>query len=169
MERETNNIELELSSLKYLIHNMYLMLYNIHDEVFKTKTHRPITTINESGKDISFDLFTIPLDKYNRLIELYGNDVVIQSCCLLDNFIKENNYIPYKSAYTSLKNKFIREVLKKIVDKNASSNAKAINYQDISTQEQAKEYIKSIPPHLRNVDANVEELILKYNLGNDDE
>lgn len=166
MERETNNIELELSSLKYLIHNMYLMLYNIHDEVFNTKTPRPITTINESGKDISFDLFSIPLSKYNHLVELYGNDVLIKACCLLDSFIKENNYIPYKSAYTSLKNKFIKEVLKNIVDKNKDKDNpyNTIDYNNITTIDEAISYINSVPQHLRNVDSNIIKLKERFGI-----
>ena len=56
-------------------------------------------------------MFTIPKKRYGELIEQYGIDIVNKACIRLDEFVKINQYIPYRTAYNSLKQKFIKDEL----------------------------------------------------------
>ena len=68
---------------------------------------------NVDGSALAFDLFSLPKDKYQSLIDRYGVDVVNEACVGLDEFIKINEYIPFGKPYFALTRKFIKEVLAK--------------------------------------------------------
>lgn len=108
-------VENELKALRYLVNDLILYIYDLRiklDELAPTKRKYITREPNANGSSIRFDLFTVPKDKYNSLIDRYGVDVVNRACVKLDEFIKINEYIPYKTASNSLARRFIPEVIK---------------------------------------------------------
>ena len=113
-------IENELRALRYLINNLILYVYDLRtklEEISPSKRGYQYAEPNINSNSIAFDLFTIPKEKYNSLVEQFGVDVVTRACSMLDEFIKINHYLPYKTPYNSLRIKFIRDVLKLDNDK----------------------------------------------------
>lgn len=138
---DDDTIKDELKSLRYLMNDLILYCYDIRiklESMSKTKREYTVPEPNISGDDIAFDLFTIPKDKYKDLIETYGIDVVNKSCTKLDEFIKINEYIPYRTAFNSLKQKFIKEEL---------LNREKKRREEIET----KKVKDDIPEHLRGL------------------
>lgn len=108
------DIETEIKAIRYLINDLILYTYGLHvklDTLTDKKREYNVPEPNVNGNDIAFDLFTIPKKRYEELIEQYGIDIVNRACTRLDEFVKVNQYIPYKNAYQSLKNKFIKDEL----------------------------------------------------------
>ena len=108
------NIETEIKAIRYLINDLILYTYGLHvklDSLTNKKREYTLAEPNVNGNDIAFDLFTIPKKRYEELIEQYGIDIINKACVRLDEFVKIHQYIPYKNAYSSLKNKFIKEEL----------------------------------------------------------
>lgn len=108
------SIEVELKAIRYLINNLILYTYGLHvklDSLTNTTREYSVAEPNVNGNDIAFDLFSIPKKRYEELIEKYGVDVVTKACAKLDEFVKVNEYIPYRTAYNSLKQMFIKEEL----------------------------------------------------------
>lgn len=108
------NIETEIKTIRYLINDLILYTYGLHvklDTLTNKKREYNVPEPNVNGNDIAFDLFTIPKKRYEELIEQYGIDIINKACTRLDEFVKIHQYIPYKNAYQSLKNKFIKEEL----------------------------------------------------------
>lgn len=108
------DIETEIKAIRYLINDLILYTYGLHvklDTLIDKKREYNVAEPNVNGNDIAFDLFTIPKKRYEELIEQYGYDIVNKACVRLDEFVKVNEYIPYKTAYNSLKNKFIKDEL----------------------------------------------------------
>lgn len=108
------NIETEIKAIRYLINDLILYTYGLHvklDTLTDKKREYNVPEPNVNGNDIAFDLFTIPKKRYEELIEQYGIDIINKACTRLDEFVKIHQYIPYKNAYQSLKNKFIKEEL----------------------------------------------------------
>lgn len=108
------DIETEIKAIRYLINDLILYTYGLHvklDTLINKKREYSVPEPNVNGNDIAFDLFTIPKKRYEELIEQYGIDIINKACTRLDEFVKINQYIPYKNAYQSLKNKFIKEEL----------------------------------------------------------
>lgn len=106
--------ETELKALRYLINDLILYVYDMRvklDELIPSKRPYTIGEPNRKGDSVAFDLFTIPKNKYKELIDKYGIDVVNKACVKLDEFIKLNEYIPYRTPYMSLGRRFIKEVL----------------------------------------------------------
>ena len=106
--------ETELKALRYLMNDLILYVYDLRtklDELAPTKRKYTMGEPNRTGDSISFDLFSIPKNKYKELVDHYGVDVVNQACVRLDEFIKVNEYIPYRTPYMSLARRFIKEVL----------------------------------------------------------
>lgn len=106
--------ERELKAIRYLMNDVILYLYDLGvklDAINPPKRPYKMCDPNVSGDSIKFDLFTIPKDKYQQLIDKYGVDTINLACVKLDEFIKINEYIPYKTAYNSLTHKFIKDVL----------------------------------------------------------
>lgn len=108
------SVEVELKAIRYLINNLILYTYGLHvklDSLTNTTREYSIAEPNVNGSDIAFDLFTIPKKRYEELVETYGVDIITKACARLDEFIKINEYIPYRTAYNSLKQKFIKDEL----------------------------------------------------------
>lgn len=108
------NVETELKAIRYLINDLILYTYGLHvklDALIGKKKEYSAPEPNVNGNDIAFDLFTIPKKRYEELIEQYGIDIVNKACVRLDEFVKIHQYIPYRTAYNSLKQKFIKEEL----------------------------------------------------------
>ena len=108
------DIETEIKAIRYLINDLILYTYGLHvklDTLTDKKKEYSVPEPNVNGNDIAFDLFTIPKKRYDELIEQYGIDIINKACVKLDEFVKINQYIPYRTAYNSLKQKFIKDVL----------------------------------------------------------
>lgn len=106
--------ENELKAIRYLINDLILYVYDLRvklEELSPSKRKYTMGEPNRNGDSISFDLFTMPKDKYKELVDHHGVDVVNQACVKLDEFIKLNEYIPYRTPYMSLARRFIKEVL----------------------------------------------------------
>ena len=104
----------ELKAIRYLLNDLILYVYDLRvkiDELVPTKRKYKMGEPNGSGDSIHFDLFTIPKDKYKELVDKYGVDIVNKACVKLDDFIKINEYIPYRTPFNSLGRKFIKEVI----------------------------------------------------------
>lgn len=131
------DIETEIKAIRYLINDLILYTYGLHvklDTLTNKKREYSVQEPNVNGNDIAFDLFTIPKKRYEELIEQYGIDIVNKACVRLDEFVKIKQYIPYKNAYQSLKNKFIKEEL---FDREKSRSA--------------TEIIDSVPEHMKGL------------------
>ena len=129
VEYNKMSIEVELKALRYLVNNLILYTYGLHvklDSLLNdTAREYSVAEPNVNGNDVAFDLFSIPKKRYEELIEQYGVDIVTKACAKLDEFVKINEYIPYRTAYNSLKQKFIKDELfereqkhKEIISKN---------------------------------------------------
>lgn len=108
------NTETELKAIRYLINDLILYVYDLRvklDELVPTKRKYTMGEPNRTGDSLHFDLFSIPKNKYKDLIDKYGEDVINLACVKLDEFIKINEYIPYKNPTLSLSRRFIKEVL----------------------------------------------------------
>ena len=108
------DIEKELKAIRYLINDLILYVYGLHvrlDSIAPVSKVYEVVEPNVNGNDISFDLFTLPKKKYEELIKQYGVDIVTSSCARLDEYIKINNYIPYRFPLNALKQKFIKDEL----------------------------------------------------------
>ena len=104
----------ELKAIRYLINDLILYVYDLRvklDELAPSKRAYTMGEPNVNGDSIRFDLFSMPKNRYKELVDRYGVDVVNRACVKLDEFIKLNEYIPYRTAYNSLNRKFIKEVL----------------------------------------------------------
>ena len=107
------NTETELKAIRYLLNDLILYVYDLRtklDELAPTKRKYVMGEPNARGDSIGFDLFSMPKNRYNELITKYGVDVVNRACVKLDEFIKLNEYIPYRTPYMSLTRRFIKEV-----------------------------------------------------------
>ena len=108
-----DNVEVELKALRYLINDLILYVYDLRtklDEMHPAKRKYTIGEPNRNGDSVCFDLFSMPKLKYKELIDKYGVDTVNKACVKLDEFIKLNEYIPYRTPYMSLTRRFIKEV-----------------------------------------------------------
>lgn len=107
------NTDNELKAIRYLLNDLILYVYDLRvklEELSPSKRKYIIGEPNRNGDSISFDLFTIPKDRYKELIDKFGIDKVNKACVKLDEFIKLNEYIPYRTPYMSLVRRFIKEV-----------------------------------------------------------
>jgi hypothetical protein len=107
-------IENELKALRYLINDLILRVYDIsvrQDDISPKKRAYVMGEPNANGSSLGYDLFSLPKDKYQSLIDRYGVDVVNDACVRLDEFIKINEYIPFGKPYFALTRKFVKEVL----------------------------------------------------------
>ena len=108
------NTENELKAIRYLINDLILYVYDLRvklEEISPSKRQYTMGEPNRNGDSIHFDLFSIPKNRYKELVDHYGTDVVNSACVRLDEFIKINEYIPYRTPYMSLARRFIKEVI----------------------------------------------------------
>ena len=115
----------ELKALRYLINDLILYVYDLRTKLEEIKPSTRKYTMREpnaNGDTISFDLFQIPKDRYNGLIEKYGVGIVNKACVKLDEFIKINEYIPFGRPQFALGRRFIKEVLKEELDARKANN-----------------------------------------------
>lgn len=106
--------ETELKAIRYLLNNLILYVYDLRvklDEIQPSKRKYTMGEPNVDGNSIAFDLFSMPKNKYKELVDKYGVDVVTSACVKLDEFIKLNEYIPYRTPFMSLNRRFIKEVI----------------------------------------------------------
>ena len=104
----------ELKAIRYLLNDLILYVYDLRvklDDLIPSKRKYTMGEPNVNGDSVSFDLFTIPKNRYKELVEHYGIDTVNLACVKLDEFIKVNEYIPYRTPYMSLTRRFIKEVI----------------------------------------------------------
>jgi hypothetical protein len=109
-------VENELKALRYLINDLILRVYDVSvrlDDISPKKRVYVMGEPNANGSSLGYDLFSLPKDKYQSLIDRYGVDVVNEACVRLDEFIKINEYVPFGKPYFALTRKFIKEVLAK--------------------------------------------------------
>lgn len=107
------NTDNELKAIRYLLNDLILYVYDLRvklEELSPSKRKYTMGEPNRTGDSIAFDLFTIPKDRYKELVDHHGIDVVNKACVKLDEFIKLNEYIPYRTPYMSLTRRFIKEV-----------------------------------------------------------
>ena len=107
------NTETELKAIRYLLNDLILYIYDLRtklDELAPTKRKYIMGEPNARGDSIRFDLFSMPKNRYNELVNKFGIDIINKACVKLDEFIKLNEYIPYRTPYMSLTRRFIREV-----------------------------------------------------------
>jgi len=119
------NTEQELKTIRYLINDLILYVYDLRvklDELAPSKRKYTMGEPNVTGDSIKFDLFTVNKNKYKELVDKYGVDVVNEACVRLDEFIKINDYVPYKIPHLSLSRRFIKEVLFERIKKHETSN-----------------------------------------------
>lgn len=110
------SVENELKALRYLLNDLILRVYDVSirlDDISPKKRAYVMGEPNANGASLGYDLFSLPKDKYQSLIDRYGVDVVNDACVGLDEFIKINEYIPFGKPYFALTRKFIKEVLAK--------------------------------------------------------
>lgn len=108
------NVENELKSLRYLVNNLILSVYDMRlkiNDLLPPKRRTLIPEVNVNGNAVKFDLFLLSKKQYDSLVDKYGVDVVTKACVKLDEFIKLNDYIPFKIPHLSLSRKFIKEVI----------------------------------------------------------
>ena len=125
LKGEAMKIENELKALRYLINDLILYVYDLRvklDELAPSKRKYTMREPNANGSAIGFDLFQIPQDKYNSLVDQYGIDIVNKACVKLDEFIKLNEYVPYGRPQFALSRRFIKEVLKDELDKQRTGS-----------------------------------------------
>lgn len=119
-----SSIDTELKAIRYLINNLILYVYDLRlklDELAPSRRKYTMGEPNATGDSIHFDLFTIPKNKYKELVDRFGVDVVNQACVKLDEFIKINEYIPYRTPAMSLGRRFIKEVLNERNNNNTTA------------------------------------------------
>ncbi len=113
------NTETELKALRYLINDLILYVYDLRvklEEIHPSKRKYTMREPNANGSAVGFDLFQLPQNKYNNLVDKYGIDIVNKACVKLDEFIKINQYMPYGRPQFALSRRFIKEVLKEELD-----------------------------------------------------
>lgn len=171
-----DKIELELNSIRYLINNLIFSNYELNrkldlllEKENKQLQSKPKPRPKTMEKDIAFDLFSIKESQYQKLIDKFGVDITSKCCLALDNFIRKNEFMPYKNAYESINRIIALNVMRDEIDKNKAVNEIVIynddiDYNSISTPEDARKFIKTIPTHLRNIDSRVETLVNKFDL-----
>lgn len=106
-------VENELKALRYLINDLILRVYDVSvrlEDISPKKRAYVMGEPNVDGSALAFDLFSLPKDKYQSLVDRYGVDVVNQACVKLDEFIKINEFIPFGKPYFALTRKFIKIV-----------------------------------------------------------
>lgn len=107
------NTETELKAIRYLINDLILYVYDLRvklEELSPSKRKYTMGEPNVDGGAIAFDLFTLPKNRYKELVDRFGIDIINKACVKLDEFIKINEYIPYRTPYMSLVRRFIKEV-----------------------------------------------------------
>lgn len=100
--------ERELQGIRYLLNELLLQVY---DMGIRLDTIAPLKEApyvakrepNNNGRSVSFDLFQLPRDTYDKFVTHYGLDVMNRACVALDNYIKLNGRLPAKNAVTSLR------------------------------------------------------------------
>lgn len=149
----------ELKSIRYMLNNLILRVWDLQQQVeiiTQPKREYKISEPNVGGNDIAFDLFTLPRKKYEEFIDKYGVDIISKACCKLDEFIRINEYIPHRTASNALSRVFIKQIL--IEERQANAVVKEIKLEDVVDKDTAIKYIESIPSHLSNIDESVKGL-----------
>lgn len=165
---------LEVKTNRYLLNNIALSLFEtnkkldiILKDLNKNKDHesKPLKPIPKH-EAVKFELFAINESKYKQLIEEYGVDVVNKACVMLDDFIRDNGYIPHRTPYQALKKVLIVEALKSKLDtlKVDTVDIKDIDVSLIDNKKDALTYILNTPAHLRNISNDVIYLKKKFEI-----
>ena len=91
------------------MNNILVGLYDVQlrlNNIKPIKMEYDLTDYNADGKTLSFDLFTLTKEQYQKLLDKYGVDVVHKACVKLDNFIKTEGYIPFRTPAMALGRRF---------------------------------------------------------------
>ena len=99
----------EIRALRYTMNNILVGLYDVQlrlNNIKPIKMEYALTDYNAAGKTVSFDLFTLTKEQYQKLLDKYGVDVVHKACVKLDNFIKTEGYIPFRTPAMALGRRF---------------------------------------------------------------
>lgn len=168
---------IELYSIRYLINNLIFSQYEINRKLDilleregKEYKKKPVARPKSMEDDVHFDLFSLTNQQYQKLIDKYGVDLTSKCCLALDHFIKTNGCMPYKNPLESITKVIAVNVMKDEIDKHKQELGSIpiydydIDYETISTPEDARMFIKSIPSHIRNIDSRVKYLVEKFNL-----
>lgn len=134
-------------------------------EISHSKTKPKMAIPNVGGEDIKFDCFSMTKATYNSLVNRYGMDVVASSCVRLDDFIRENTYIPYRTPKNALESKFIKEeLLSRKQRADELKTEKRIPIEDVDDKDKAIMFIEATPSHLRSLDEDCIRLKKEYDL-----
>lgn len=168
------SITLELKSLRYLINNVVVLLSDIKEllnmllqkEGVKVDRQHKQKKADPIKDGIKFDMFTLKPSQYNALIQEFGYDIMCRACAMLDDYIRDRGYIPYGNAIQALKKIMIIHALKEKLD---SQKVGVVTYKDvdttaIETKQDAIAFINSVPPHVRNIDKSVQELLKRFDI-----
>ena len=141
-----DNIELELRGIRYLINNLTLQIFDLREKLEDIKpSTRPYTlpTPNNSGDDVKFDMFSMSRDRYTRLCDKYGIDIVNRGCSRLDSYIRDKEH-----QHLLGKERRVKEKMEKCIGnyKKAKENIEEkhnAEYCGFSTLQYFEEYIYS--------------------------
>lgn len=171
-----NKLKLEVMSFKYLLKNIVFAIHDLNMKVdllldsnglgYNSKATKTIP-LSDRGKDVFFDMFGLTKLQYSKLVEEYGLDFTTQCCMALDDFIRDKGYVPYGNPVRAIKKVLSINLSKSLNKEKAYEDIpiyEEIKYEDISTEEEAKRYILSIPSHKRNINKEVIELVERFNI-----
>ena len=119
--------ERELQGIRYLLNELLLHVYDmgVRIDTIAPLPEAPYTVRhrepNNNGKTVSFDLFQVPREIYDKMVTQYGLDVMNRACVALDNYIKLNGRLPAKTATSSLRRIVIPKVRQKMKEEQVQS------------------------------------------------
>ena len=167
-------ILIELKTLRYLYNNLTLSFFEVNrkldlllkQEGKEVKIPLPQPVYKTDRTAVKFELFTLTEIQYNRLVKEFGNDIVIRSCVMLDDFIKDKGYIPHRTPFQALKKVIIIQALKERVEdtKVEIVDSLSIDYTQIETVKDAYTYIRNVPSYMRNVEEGCRYLVDKFKI-----
>lgn len=170
------SITIELKSIRYLINNIIILLFDIKKLLAlllakeNIKIPKEKKTKHEVIYDgIKFDMFELNQTQYNALVNEFGYDITCRACAMLDDYIRDKGYTPYGKPALALRKVMIIHALKEKLDsqKVGMVTFKDIDHNLIDNKRDALAFIESVPKHIRNVSPEVRELVERFNINYD--
>lgn len=169
------SIAIELKSIRYLINNLITTLFDVKElltlllakEGIKKTPDKPRKKANKTDDNkIKFDLFALTERQYNALIKEYGYDIVCRACAMLDDYVRDKGYVPYKNPALALKKCMVIHAMKQKIEEQKVGfvTFKDIDHTLIDNKADAISFINSVPKHIRNVDPSVRQLVERFNI-----
>lgn len=171
------SITIELKSIRYLINNIIVLLFDIKKlltlllakENIKLPKEKKKTRDEVIQDGIKFDMFELNQTQYNALLGEFGYDITCRACAMLDDYVRDKGYVPYGKPALALRKVMIVHALKEKLDsqKVGVVTFKDIDHNLIDNKKDALAFIESIPKHIRNVSPEVRELVERFNINYD--